>query len=108
MRAMVGGTSPVGTTGNSPAIHRWDIGKQIRPSPAGRKKSLQIALHIFHPVLFQKHLNLFLERHLPMMLGLALDVFRRVLDAGDTDAERAVTLLPLEFPMLLERVVNPF
>ena len=73
-----------------------------------RRRSFQIALHIFHPVLFKKHLNLLLERHLPMMLGLALNVFRRVLDAGNSDAECAVALLPLEIPMLLERVVNPF
>ena len=59
-------------------------------------------------MLLQEHLNLFLERHLPMVLGLALDVFRRVLDAGNTNAESAIPFLPLEIPMLLERVVNPF
>jgi hypothetical protein len=59
-------------------------------------------------VLFQEHLNLLLERHLPMVLGLTLNVFRRVLNAGDADAESAVAFLPLEVPMLFERVVNPF
>jgi hypothetical protein len=73
-----------------------------------RLGSFQIALHIFHPVLLQEHLDLFPERHFAMMFGLALNVFRRVLNAGDSDAECAVTFLPLEIPMLLERVVNPF
>ena len=65
-----------------------------------RWSSFQIALHILHPVLLQEHLDLFLERHLPMVLGLALNVFRRVLDAGDADAESAVAFLPLEVPKL--------
>jgi hypothetical protein len=40
-----------------------------------RLGSFQIALHIFHPVLLQEHLNLFPKRHLAMMFGLALNVF---------------------------------
>jgi hypothetical protein len=57
--------------------------------------SFQIALHVFDPVLLQKHLKLLPERHLAMMFGLALNVFGGVLDAGDADAESAVTFLPL-------------
>lgn len=34
----VGEKSPFGTTDNSPAIHRWVNGEQIRPSPAGAKE----------------------------------------------------------------------
>ncbi len=43
-----------------------------------------------------------------MMLRLPLNVFRPVANAGNTNAERTVTILPFEVPMLLERVVNPF
>ena len=80
--------------------------KSTQP-PDGRKKSLQVLLHIFHPVLLQENLKLFLECHLPVMLRLPLNVFRRVLHAGDTDAEGPVAFLPLEVPMLFERVMNP-
>ena len=59
-------------------------------------------------MLFEEHCDLFLERHLPVVFFLALDVFRRILDTGDADAERTVAFLPLEVPMLPERVVNPF
>ena len=73
-----------------------------------RPGSFQIALPVFHPVLFQKNFNFLSKRRLAMVLGLGLDVFGRVLDAGDPDAERTISLLPLEIPMLLQRVVNPF
>ena len=73
-----------------------------------RRTSFQIALPIFHPMLFQEHINLFLERHLAMMFGLALNIFRGVLDARNADTESAITLLPLEAPMLIVCVVNPF
>ena len=33
-----GAESPAGTSDNSPAIHRWDNGRQTRPSPAGAKE----------------------------------------------------------------------
>ena len=62
-------------------------------APPGRKKSFQIALHIFHPVLFQEHLNLLLERYLPMVFRLALNVSRRVLNA--------VRLFLLHLPVFL-------
>ena len=58
-------------------------------------------------MLLQEHLQLFLECQLPVVLRLPLDVFRCVLDARNADAESTMTLLPLEIPMLLERVVNP-
>ena len=80
----------------------------LRPINAHARGSFQIALHVFHAVLFQEHLHFFLERDLSMMLGLTLNVFRRVLDAGDTDAESPVAFLSLEVPLLLEGVVNPF
>ncbi len=56
----------------------------------------------------EKRFELFPERHRTVVLRLVINVFRCVLDAGDTDAESPVARLPLEVPMLLERVVNPF
>ncbi len=35
--------------------------------------------------------NLFLERYLPVVFLLVLDVFRRFLDTRDTDAESTAT-----------------
>ena len=70
-------------------------------------QSFQILFDIFHPMFLEKRLDLFLERHLSMMLRLPLNVCCRILDAGDADAELAVAFLPFEIPMLFERVVNP-
>ena len=57
-------------------------------APQGRKKSFQILLHIIHPVFLKERFEFFLERQFAMMLGLALDVFRRVLNAGDANLQR--------------------
>ena len=35
----------------------------------------------------EERFDLFLERRRPMVLSLVINVFLRVLDAGDTDAE---------------------
>ncbi len=75
-------------------VHRMIL-SPARASGVACRVSLQIALHIFHPVLLQENFHLFPERHLAMMFGLALNVFRRLFDAGDSDAECAITLLPL-------------
>lgn len=40
---------PSGTTEDSPAIHRWDNGQQIRPSPGGAKETARHANLIFRP-----------------------------------------------------------
>lgn len=59
-------------------------------------------------MLLEEDRDLLLERHLPMMLRLVLDVFHGVIDARDADAERPVALLPLERLMFWERLVNSF
>ena len=58
-------------------------------------------------MLFQKLPDLLPERHLVMMLRLALNISRRVGDAGDANAKGPVTLLPFKIPMLLECVMQP-
>ena len=82
----------------------------LRPINAreGTRGSFQIALHVFHPVLLEKNFEFFPEGDLPMVLRLPLNVGIRFLNARNSDAERPVALLPLEVPMLLERVANPF
>ncbi len=57
---------------------------------------------------FEERFHLFLERHLPVVFLLALDVFRRFLDTGDADAESTVAFLPLKVRMRFKRIVNPF
>jgi hypothetical protein len=53
-------------------------------------------------MLLQENLKRLLERHLPVMLRLSLNVLRCVRNAGDSDAECAVAFLPLEVPMFFE------
>jgi hypothetical protein len=59
-------------------------------------------------MLLEEPLQFFLERHLLVVVCLPLNVSRRVFNAGNPDAEGTIPLLPLEIPMLLERVVDPF
>src|SRR5882724_4549553 len=41
--------SPAGTTANSPAIHRWEKGKQIHPSPARAEAERLATSVVFSP-----------------------------------------------------------
>jgi hypothetical protein len=66
-------------------------GWKIDQAPEWRKKSFQILFHIFHPVLFEERLDLFLEGHLPMVFGLTSNVFCRVLDTGEENNKSSGT-----------------
>jgi len=65
-------------------------------------------LDIFHPVFLEERFEFFLERHVAMMLGLVLDVFRRIIIFGNANAECTLTFLPLEILLIFECIVNPF
>jgi len=56
----------------------------------------------------KKNLELCPKGRFPMMVSLVLNVFRRLFYPRNPNAKRAVTFLPLESPMLLECVMNPF
>lgn len=64
--------------------------------------SPNIPLFILNPMLLQQRDELFLERHVPVMLVLARDVSLDRVDAGAAHAETAVSVLPTR-PLRVEK-----
>lgn len=97
--------SGLGWRGMPPSIRldRLDWGSGF----GGSRVLILIAIHILHPVLFQENFELLSKSRSPVVFTLPLNLFDRVLHAGNANSEGAIALLPFETPTLRNGVMNP-
>ena len=76
--------------------------------PEGTVESApHIAWVVCDAMAIEKTEELFLESRRAVMFGLSIDIADCIFDGGKTDAERAVPLLPCEFALIRELIMDP-